>query len=67
MNSSPVGMFSSSGGIRDFVSTEANDCNLGRVEEAEDCDTIRERIVSFRATSNPLRSSAGCGSWDVRD
>jgi len=22
----------------------------------------RERIVNFRATSNPLRSSAGCGS-----
>lgn len=28
----------------------------------EKAEMVRERIVSLRATSKPLRSSAGCGS-----
>lgn len=57
-NSSPVGIPSRAGGMRDAVWTDAKDCNDGSDEEP----IVRERIVSFRATSKPFRSSAGWGS-----
>jgi hypothetical protein len=62
MNSSPVGRPSSSGGMRDTVFTEAKDWSVGKEEEVGKEDMMRERMVSLRATSNPFRSSAGCGS-----
>lgn len=58
-NSSPVGMPSSAAGMSDAVSTDLKDCKEGSDEEP----IVRERIVSLRATSKPLRSSAGWGSW----
>lgn len=48
----------SAGGTRDWVGTEAKPC--GRAGEE---GRSRERMVSFRATSVPLRSSLGSGSW----
>ena len=58
MNSSPVEMPSRAAGIRDAVWTEANDCKEGNVDDVAD-EMIRDKIVSLRATSKPLRSSAG--------
>ena len=63
-NASPVGIPSSAGGMRDAVCTAAKDWSKGRrvaVRESE--EMVRVRIVSFRATSKPFRSSAGWGSW----
>jgi len=61
MNSSPVGMPSRAGGISDAVSTEAKDWRDGSVDGDRDGaeEISRDRMVSFRATSKPLRSSAG--------
>lgn len=64
MNSSPVGIFSRAGGISEAVWTDLNDSSWGRlVGVLEKADMVRERMVSLRATSKPLRSSAGWGSW----
>lgn len=63
MNSSPVGIPSSAAGIRDCVCTAAYDSSIGSlVGVADEEVTIRERMVSLRATSAPFRSSAGWGS-----
>ena len=61
MNSSPVGMPSRAGGMSDAVFTEAKDWRDGSVDvDADGAEEInRDRMVSFRATSKPLRSSAG--------
>jgi hypothetical protein len=46
--------------MRDSVRTEANDCKKGHVDVAVGAyEMIRHKIVSFRATSKPFRSSAG--------
>lgn len=58
INSSPESMPSSSAGTSDFVLTDWYP--LGSAERREGMK--RETIVSLRATSAPLRSSAGCGS-----
>jgi hypothetical protein len=47
--------------MSEAVSTAAYDWSLGSDDEDE--DAMRERMVSLRATSAPLRSSAGCGSY----
>lgn len=67
MNSSPVGMPSRGGGIRDVVCTEANDWRLGRLVDVVwgAREIVRERMVSLRATSKPFRSSAGWGSCSL--
>lgn len=63
MNSSPVGMPSRAGGMREVVCTAANDCNSGSDTGLMECvKMVRDRIVNFLATSKPLRSSAGWGS-----
>lgn len=63
MNSSPVGIPSSAEGTREVVCTDLNESSWGRlVGVLENAEMVRERMVSLRATSNPLRSSAGWGS-----
>lgn len=61
MNSSPVGIPSRAGGIRDVVWTDANDWRLGRFVDVVwgASEIVREMMVSLRATSKPFRSSAG--------
>jgi len=61
MNSSPVGMPSSADGISDAVFTEMKDWRDGSIDGDRDGaeEINRDRMVSFRATSKPLRSSAG--------
>ena len=56
MNPSPVGIPSRAGGMREAVCTDAKDSMV--LEGA----IVRDRMVSFRATSKPFRSSAGWGS-----
>lgn len=58
MNSSPVEMPSRGVGIRDAVWTEVNDCKEGNADDTAE-EMVRDKIVSFRATSKPFRSSAG--------
>ena len=64
MNSSPVAMPSRAAGIRDAVCTEMKDWRDGNFDgNAEGAEEINlDKMVSFRATSKPLRSSAGWGS-----
>lgn len=60
MNSSPVGIPSRAGGMREAVCTVANDCNSGSdTGLIESVEVVRDKMVNFLATSKPLRSSAG--------
>ena len=65
MNSSPVAMPSRAAGISDAVCTEMKDWRDGNIDGGpEGADDInRDKMVSFRATSKPFKSSAGWGSW----